>query len=125
MDKTNIKYIGISGVILVLAAVFGWYYLGNPGTEETVVVDVPVSEVSEVVEVEESVAMPNPASVYCEETMGGELSMLDAVEGQVGLCTLPDGRVCEEWELYRTGNCISPEDLEDMRVGDKGGDLMQ
>lgn len=40
--------------------------------------------------------MANPASVYCE-SIGGELTFKD----QTGYCHFSDGKVIEEWELYR------------------------
>ncbi|MFH1181988.1 MAG: DUF333 domain-containing protein [Candidatus Woesearchaeota archaeon] len=46
---------------------------------------------------------PNPASVFCEER-GGTLEIITEAEGQVGMCTLPDGSTCEEWAYYR-GQC--------------------
>ena len=42
----------------------------------------------------------NPASVYCTE-QGGKLEMREGAGGTAGYCHLPDGRVLEEWELYR------------------------
>ena len=39
----------------------------------------------------------NPASLYCQ-SRGGTLAFRD----DAGYCTLPDGRVVEEWTLYRT-----------------------
>ncbi|THD84388.1 DUF333 domain-containing protein [Aliigemmobacter aestuarii] len=45
----------------------------------------------------------NPASVFCEE-QGGTLDIRDEPGGQVGYCTLPDGRVVEEWTLWREAN---------------------
>lgn len=47
--------------------------------------------------------MPNPASVYCVKK-GGELKMEMTDKGQVGYCHLPDGRVVEEWALFRQDN---------------------
>jgi putative hemolysin len=47
--------------------------------------------------------MPNPASVYCVKK-GGELKMEMTDKGQVGYCHLPDGRVIEEWVLFRQDN---------------------
>lgn len=49
----------------------------------------------------------NPASVYCEQSAGGQLQIVDTAQGQVGMCHLPDGRVCEEWSLFRSGACVS------------------
>jgi len=42
----------------------------------------------------------NPASVNCINK-GGKLSIVDKPEGQVGMCTLSDGTVCEEWAYFR------------------------
>lgn len=44
--------------------------------------------------------LANPASVYCGK-VGGRLEMRNEVNGQVGYCHLPDGRVVEEWTLFR------------------------
>lgn len=49
------------------------------------------------------VGMANPASVYCEK-VGGKLEMRDETGGVAGYCHLPDGRVVEEWELFRADN---------------------
>ena len=49
------------------------------------------------------VGMPNPASVYCAE-QGGESVIRDTPEGQTGDCHLPDGRVVDEWDLYRANH---------------------
>ena len=50
---------------------------------------------------EKPVGMPNPASVYCTE-QGGKLEIRDGGDGQTGYCHLPDGRVVEEWEFFRS-----------------------
>jgi putative hemolysin len=53
--------------------------------------------------------IPNPASVNCEKN-GGKLELKeDNSGGTVGICTFPDGSVCEEWS-YIHGNC-QPGDL--------------
>lgn len=47
------------------------------------------------------VGLPNPASAYCVD-QGGKLEIRTASDGgQSGWCHLPDGRVVEEWTLYR------------------------
>ena len=51
----------------------------------------------------ENAQIANPASVNCIEK-GGKLSIVDKPEGQVGMCTLSDGTVCEEWAYFR-GEC--------------------
>jgi putative hemolysin len=48
-----------------------------------------------------TVAIANPASVYCEE-QGGEVEIVDEADGQRGYCLLPDGRRVDEWELFRS-----------------------
>ena len=49
--------------------------------------------------------MANPASVHCEK-LGGKLDIRTSKDGgQYGMCSLPDGRVCEEWALFRDGQC--------------------
>lgn len=48
--------------------------------------------------------MPNPASVYCEQT-GNQLEIRTAADGsQYGICIFPDGSTCDEWAYYR-GEC--------------------
>lgn len=45
--------------------------------------------------------MPNPASKYCIE-QGGIHSIITAEDGsQSGICTLPGGTECDEWEYFR------------------------
>ncbi len=44
--------------------------------------------------------LANPASVNCE-TVGGRLELVTLPDGQVGVCVLPDGSLCEEWALFR------------------------
>ena len=50
-----------------------------------------------------AVGMANPASVYCEE-QGGRVEIRQGPNGQIGYCHLPDGRVVEEWELFRAAS---------------------
>jgi len=45
----------------------------------------------------------NPASVNCIDK-DGNLTINDTPKGQVGYCTLPSGKICEEWALFR-GTC--------------------
>lgn len=57
---------------------------------------------------EPRVGMANPASVHCA-SLGGKLEIRTGKDGgQYGLCSLPDGRVCEEWALFRDGKCEKP-----------------
>jgi len=48
--------------------------------------------------------MANPASVHCINP-GGKLTMKRTPQCEFGMCTLPSGRVCEEWALFR-GACV-------------------
>lgn len=45
------------------------------------------------------IGMANPASVYCEQ-LGGKTEIVEAKEGQQGICMLPSGEKIEEWSLY-------------------------
>lgn len=48
----------------------------------------------------EPVSLANPASVYCQQ-LGGITSMAKTADGITGYCALPDGKLFEEWALYR------------------------
>jgi putative hemolysin len=50
-----------------------------------------------------AMGLANPASVNCTEK-GGTLNMVDGTDGQVGMCVLTSGKVCEEWAFFR-GEC--------------------
>ncbi|BCG86467.1 hypothetical protein MesoLj113c_25770 [Mesorhizobium sp. 113-3-9] len=55
------------------------------------------------------VGMANPASVHCGE-IGGRLTMRkDKAGNEYGFCRLPNGRLCEEWALFRDNKCIGPK----------------
>ena len=51
------------------------------------------------------VGVPNPASFYCQE-MGYELELRESDGGTEGICILPDGKECEEWEFLAGGCAI-------------------
>lgn len=59
--------------------------------------------VTQTLDEENFIGMPNPASFYCQE-MGYTLKMVEEDEGTVGMCTFPDGTQCEEWEFLE-GRC--------------------
>ena len=46
-------------------------------------------------------ALANPASAYCV-SLGGTVEIRAEDKGEVGYCHLPDGKVVEEWELFRS-----------------------
>jgi C1A family cysteine protease len=47
--------------------------------------------------------MANPAAVYCQE-LGYEYEIVDASEGQYGVCIFPGGSQCNEWSFLQ-GKC--------------------
>ncbi|XXY52790.1 DUF333 domain-containing protein [Sorangium sp. So ce269] len=47
-----------------------------------------------------ALAIPNPASVFCEE-VGGRSIIASEPGGDVGICRLSDGSIVEEWTLFR------------------------
>ena len=51
----------------------------------------------------DNVQIANPASTNCIDN-NGTLEIVDTNEGQVGMCTLSSGNVCEEWAYFR-GEC--------------------
>jgi putative hemolysin len=55
---------------------------------------------------QQQAGIANPASVNCADKLRGTLEIVDEPDGQVGYCHLPDGRVCEEWSLFR-GGCMA------------------
>ncbi len=55
-------------------------------------------------------ALPNPASVYCEQN-GGKLDLRTGAAGGVsGICLFPDGSECDEWTYFR-GECKPGDSL--------------
>ncbi|MFA5930838.1 MAG: DUF333 domain-containing protein [archaeon] len=50
--------------------------------------------------VSQNTQIANPASTNCID-QNGNLEIVDTNEGQIGMCTLPSGKVCEEWALFR------------------------
>jgi putative hemolysin len=53
---------------------------------------------------ETSPQIANPASVFCMDN-GGYLSSVIVEGREVSSCSLPNGTVCDEWELFR-GECV-------------------
>ena len=54
-------------------------------------------------------ALPNPASVYCEQN-GRQLELRpDAAGAVAGICIFPDGSECDEWAYFR-GECAPSGD---------------
>ena len=49
----------------------------------------------------EGVGIANPASEHCVK-IGGNIEIRKEANGEVGYCHLPDGRIVEEWTLFRS-----------------------
>ncbi|MFH1427132.1 MAG: DUF333 domain-containing protein [Patescibacteria group bacterium] len=71
------------------------------GCQLTTRVDNEADDISD----QQNTGLANPASVNCEDK-GGTLRMEQDENGTYGICVLPDGTECEEWEYYR-GECGS------------------
>jgi putative hemolysin len=63
-------------------------------------------------------AMANPASAACTRA-GGTLTFVQSDKGEQGMCTLPSGVVCDEWEFFR-GECPAMKKPEDSNEAPKG-----
>ncbi len=50
-----------------------------------------------------SVGLVNPAAAYCLK-IGGSYRIEDTEQGQVGICTKPDGTAQDAWALFRAEN---------------------
>lgn len=55
-----------------------------------------------------TVELANPAAVYCEEQGNVHEIVTNEDGSQGGVCILPDGTVCDEWE-YLQGECEAQE----------------
>ena len=77
---------------------------------------VPTQEVS--AEQAPTLGMANPASVHCVE-LGGKLEIKDSANGQTGYCHLPDGKVVEEWALFRESQKQCNQNLAQKLKGQK------
>lgn len=73
--------------IMFLTSVFALLLLGGCDSAES----------------DQTAAIANPASEYCVKR-GGKLEIVKEASGDKGVCHLPDGRVIEEWELFRRDN---------------------
>lgn len=89
---TTSQKVIVTILILILAVILYWFLTSNESIENQ----------------PDTSQLPNPAAVHCVEVLGGSYQLLETPAGQVGVCNLPDGRQCEEWELFRTGKCQSP-----------------
>ncbi|WP_137933403.1 putative hemolysin [Mesorhizobium comanense] len=55
------------------------------------------------------VGMANPASVHCGAIGGRFVVRKDKAGNEYGFCRLPNGRLCEEWALFRDNKCVGPK----------------
>lgn len=116
MTKTN--YVTI-GVVIVIGTILLYWYIRAQSTDIIVTppdTTTPTTTTRDTPETQ----VPNPASVYCVDDRQGELQIVETETGQVGMCHLPDGRWCEEWELFRNGNCILPDGVSEAVLYSKG-----
>jgi len=65
-----------------------------------------------------AMANPAPASAACTRA-GGTLTFVQSDKGEQGMCTLPSGVVCDEWEFFR-GECPAKKKPEDGNEAPKG-----
>jgi len=50
-------------------------------------------------------SLGNPAAAYCQTVMGYDYQVVTAADGaQNGLCSMPDGDTCDQWDFY-AGKC--------------------
>lgn len=88
-------------VLLVAgAAFFYWNYTNEKDG------DVPV-----LMPDKDTAGLANPASVYCEEEMAGDILFYEDEVGNVaGYCLLPNVTLCEEWKLFNSNGveCVAP-----------------
>ena len=99
MKKANfVLFVVFFIAIVAWIGVFTWDYFANQ--KEMPLPPSPVDDES---------SLANPASVFCEE-QGGQIKMYELEAGQAGYCVFEDGRVCEEWALFRDGECNIPEE---------------
>ncbi|HTY52966.1 MAG TPA: DUF333 domain-containing protein [Methanomicrobiales archaeon] len=84
MDRLSIV-IGIVAIV-VAGFVLAWAFtLAGPGQEAPA-------------------QIPNPAAQYCKSLNNSYEIRSNPDGSQYGVCILPDGTVCDEWQFYR-GNC--------------------
>ncbi|TPI31976.1 DUF333 domain-containing protein [Mesorhizobium sp. B3-2-1] len=55
------------------------------------------------------IGMANPASLHCSAVGGRFVVRKDKAGNEYGFCRLPNGRLCEEWALFRHNKCVGPK----------------
>ena len=71
---------------------------------------ITVSAAAEAEASPKAIALANPAAVHCGKIGGRSEIRKDAAGNETGYCRLPNGRVCEEWTLFRDRKCVAPKD---------------
>lgn len=65
---------------------------------------------------QKAVEIANPASTYCV-SIGGTSFVRNTPSGAVGYCRLPNGKVEDEWTLFRNSQKPSPRRRNDAHMG--------
>jgi putative hemolysin len=92
LQQKEEKMKNIFAFVIILMTLAACTASQTQGTPEPAATDMPQT------------GMPNPASVYCEQT-GNKIEIRTAADGsQSGICIFPDGSTCDEWAYYR-GEC--------------------
>jgi putative hemolysin len=116
MTKTSYIIIGV--VTIIGIGLLYWYFSKELTKIEVMPDELPTP--TDIANEAPETRLPNPASVYCEEDLDGELMIVETSEGQVGVCHLPDGRWCEEWKLHWKNICVLPEGVSEAELYSKG-----
>jgi putative hemolysin len=102
----------ILGVVIIAGGAY--FYLRQPTSllSQTPSTNNPITSTANATSTSDhpTTQIANPASVNCEQTMGGTLEIVNTPDGQQGMCHLQERMVCEEWALWR-GECGPKETL--------------
>lgn len=92
----------------------------------TVVVSILISIIMTGASQPTNVGLANPASEYCI-SQGGTLEIVKDKDGnEVGMCKLPDGRVVEEWDFFRSQQPPTDTTTEEDRLAlDKSAEALR
>lgn len=89
---SNISLLTATAALVVLLALFGYMKVSGFPQQKA-----------------QPVGIANPASTNCANLGGRHEVQVGTDGGEVGFCVLPDGSICEEWNLFREGTCTAPE----------------
>lgn len=102
-QKQEIQKISKGQSFVLLAFVFSVFLLGFLFNDKFSEKPYDLLGIGNTIEDSANTQIANPASVNCLKK-GGKLAIVDQSDGQVGMCTLSSGKVCEEWAYFR-GEC--------------------